>query len=338
MKLAIHHRPGSFSDRWIAHCKQENIDYKIVNCFDNDIIDQIEDCDALMWHHHHGKYKDVLAAKKVLFALEHTGIKVFPDFKTAWHFDDKVAQKYLLEAIDAPLVPSYVFYDKAEAIKWANQTTYPKVFKLKGGAGSANVKLVRTKSECIKLINKAFGTGFKQFDGKAYFLDTIKKYKSGTKSFQQVAKSFGRMLTSTEYAKNSPPERGYVYFQDFIPDNDSDIRIIIVGSKAFGLKRMVRKNDFRASGSGTIKYSVEEIDDKCVEIAFQVNKKIKSQSIAFDFVFDQTNKPLIVEISYAYSTSAYDKCEGYWTEDFQFHKGSFTPQVWMAENIIKNKG
>lgn len=336
MKLAIHHRPGSFSDRWIAYCKQENITYKIVNAFENDIIHQVKSCDALLWHHHQSVYKDVIAAKKILFALEHAGVKVFPNFNTSWHFDDKVAQKYLLEAIDAPLVPSYVFYDKKEATNWANTTTYPKVFKLKGGAGSANVKLVRTKSECIKLINKAFGKGFKQFDGKGYFLDSIKKYKSGTKSLKQMAKAFGRMLISTEYAKNVPPERGYAYFQEFIPNNDSDIRIIIIGNKAYGLKRMVIKGDFRASGSGAINYSIVEIDDRCLKIAFEVNKIIKSQSIAFDFVFDQNNKPLIVEISYAFSTLAYDKCEGYWTEDLQFHKGNFIPQAWMVEDLINN--
>ncbi|WP_353150642.1 hypothetical protein [Flavobacterium sp.] len=334
MKLAIHHAKTSFSDRWISYCDQKNIAYKIVNAFDNDIILQIKDCDVLMWHYSHGIYKDVIAAKKILFALEHAGIKVFPNFNTAWHFDDKVAQKYLLEAIGAPIVTSYIFYDKKEALDWANQTTYPKVFKLKGGAGSANVRLVKTKSECLKIINKAFGKGFNQFDGKAYFLDTIIKYKSGTKSLKQVVKSFGRMFVSTEYAKLASPEKGYAYFQEFIPNNNSDIRVIIVGNKAFGLKRMVRNGDFRASGSGTINYKVEEIDVKCVEIAFQVNKILKSQSIAFDFIFDKNQKPLIVEISYAYSSIAYDKCEGYWTEDLQFYKVKFIPQTWMIEDII----
>jgi glutathione synthase/RimK-type ligase-like ATP-grasp enzyme len=334
MKIAIHNRSGSFSERWISYCKQKNIAYKLVDVFDNDIIEQVKDCCAFMWHHHHGEFKDVILAKKILFSLEHAGIKVFPDFNTSWHFDDKVAQKYLLEAIDAPMVPSYVFYDKKEALDWANQTTYPKVFKLKGGAGSANVKLVKTKSECIKLINKAFGRGFKQFDGKAYFLDNIKKNKSGTKSFKQVIKAFGRMLISTEYSENMPPEKGYAYFQEFIPNNDSDIRIIIVGDKAFGIKRMVRKGDFKASGSGSLNFCVEEIDSRCVELAFQINNNIKSQSIAFDFIFDEWNNPLIVEISYGFAIEAYDNCKGFWTSDLKFHRESFNPQFWMVENLI----
>src|SRR5690554_784330 len=164
MKIAIHHRQGSFSDRWIAYCEESNIAYKIVNCFDNDIISQLKDCDALLWHHHHGDYKDIELAKALLFSLEQAGVKVFPNFNTNWHFDNKLAQKYLLDAIDAPLVNSYVFYTKTEALNWARKTSYPKVFKLKGGAGAANVMLARTQKNAQKLIKKSFGKGWPAFD------------------------------------------------------------------------------------------------------------------------------------------------------------------------------
>src|SRR5699024_11113747 len=208
---------------------KQGIDYKIVNAFDSDIIQQVSGCDAFMWHHHHGQFKDVLTAKRILFALEHAGVKVFPDFKTGWHFDDKVAQKYLLEAIGAPLVPSYVFYDKQEALEWANKTAYPKVFKLKGGAGSANVKLVRTEQEAIKLINRAFGRGFSQFDRWAGFMERIRKVKEGKAGFSEILKGLGRLFIATEFAKQQPREKGYVYFQDFMPDNNSDTRVVVIG-------------------------------------------------------------------------------------------------------------
>src|SRR5690554_430195 len=336
MKIAIHHREGSFSERWIEYCKNKHIEFKIVNCNDSNIIEQLKDCDALMWHHHHGVHKDVLSAKSILFSLEHAGIKVFPDFNTAWHFDDKVAQKYLLEAINAPLVPSYVFYDKEEDLTWADQTSFPKVFKLKGGAGSANVKLARTKKECKKLIRKSFGKGFKQFDGKANFLDSINKYKSGSKNLKQVVKAFGRIFISTEFSKKSPSEKGYVYFQEFIPNNDSDTRVIVIGEKAFAIKRMTRENDFRASGSGNIIFDKNQIDERCVQISFDVNNKLKCQSVAYDFVFDENNNPLIVEISYGFAMDAYDACPGYWDSSLQWHEGKFNPQGWMVEDLINN--
>ena len=164
MKIAIHKGSNDFSDRWIKYCYNNSIPYKLVNAYDNNIVEQISDCTAFMWHHYHDDYRDCLFAKQLLYSLQKKGLKVFPNFNTTWHFDDKVGQKYLLEAINAPLVPSYVFYTKKDAIEWINKTTFPKVFKLRGGAGSANVKLAKHKNQAIKFVNKSFGKGFSQFD------------------------------------------------------------------------------------------------------------------------------------------------------------------------------
>ena len=336
MKIAIHHREGSFSERWIAYCKAKDIPYKVVNCFDNDIIDQLQDCDALMWHHHHAKSKDVIAAKKILFSLEQAGVNVFPNFNSAWHFDDKVAQKYLLEAIGAPLVSSFVFYDKKEALQWVKETSFPKVFKLKGGASAANVSLVRTREQAIQKINKAFGKGFPQFDKIANIKEKYRKYKEGKIGLTGYLKSLLRFMVPARFTNSSGREKGYVYFQEFVPNNDHDIRIIIVDNKAFAIKRVVRKGDFRASGSGQIVFDREQINIECVKIAFNVNKKIKAQSIAYDFVFDQNGNPLIIEISYGFAGAIYDACEGYWDENLNWFDEKVCPQQWMVDGILKS--
>ncbi|MBW6492546.1 MAG: hypothetical protein K0B15_15280 [Lentimicrobium sp.] len=132
MTLAIHNSNSGFHPRWVAFCEANTIPFKRVNCYASDLIQQLAGCSALMWHHHQGSPRDLIAAKPILFALEQAGIKVFPDFNTNWHFDDKVGQKYLLEAIGAPLAPTWVFYDKQQALDWAKTTDFPKVFKLRG--------------------------------------------------------------------------------------------------------------------------------------------------------------------------------------------------------------
>ena len=336
IKIAIHHSPGSFSERWIDYCNMNNINITIVNAYDSDVIKQVEDCDAFMWHHNHGDYRDMLFAKPLLNSLQMAGKKVFPDFNTGWHFDDKVGQKYLLEAIGAPGVPSYVFYTKKEALSWINQTTFPKVFKLRGGAGASNVKLAHTQKEAICFTNKAFGRGFSQFDRLNYFKERFNKWKTGRDSFLGVLKGLVRLVISTEFAKFHAPEKGYVYFQEFIPNNTFDIRVIVIGDKSFAIKRLCRDNDFRASGSGNIIYDHNEIDMRCISLSFNVNEKLKSQSIAFDFVFDSNNNPLIVEVSYGFAVEAYDLCPGYWTSDLIWHEEEFNPQAWMIENIINS--
>jgi glutathione synthase/RimK-type ligase-like ATP-grasp enzyme len=334
MKVAFHQLGGSFSDRWIDYCKNKDIDYKLVNCYATDIISQLEDCEVFMWNHHHGNYKDVLFAKQLIYSLEQCGKKVFPDFKTCWHFDDKVGQKYLLESIGAPLVPSYVFYTKKEAMQWIDATIFPKVFKLRGGAGSANVQLVRTATKAHKLVNKAFGKGFSQFDRIGYFKDRLNKYHNGFDKLIGVVKGLGRLFIITEFAKFHSREKGYIYFQDFIPNNQFDIRIIVIAGKAFAIKRMVRKGDFRASGSGNILYDKGYFSNETINLAFQLTDKLQLQCAAFDFVYDQAGNPMITELSYAFLTAPYDQCVGYWDKSLQFHEGTFIPQDWMIEALI----
>lgn len=338
MKIAIHVNKHSFAERWVKYCKDNQIEYKLVNAYDNDIVEKIKDCDAFMWHFHHADYRDMLFAKSLLISLRKRGMKVFPNFDTCWHFDDKIAQKYLLEAIDAPLVPTYVFHTEKEAMKWAESTIYPKVFKLKGGAGASNVKLARTKKKAMKLIKQCFGKGFRQYRFAERFKEEWRKYRLGKSSLRQLLRPIYYKLTKrypNDFDHFHGKECGYAYFQEFIPNNTFDIRICVVGDKAFGLKRYTRDNDFRASGSGNISYSKTEIDERCVEIAFDVARRLSTQSIALDFVFDKNNTPLIVEISYGYAVAAYDVCEGYWTNDMQWHEGAnFDFCGWMVENLI----
>lgn len=336
MRIAIHDAKNSFSEYWIPFCKSENIPFKIVNCYDNKIIENLRDCDALMWHYHHNDYKDVLFAKQLLFSLEQTGKKVFPDFNTAWYFDDKIGQKYLLESLNVPLVPSYVFYDRKSALEWIENNHFPKVFKLRGGAGSANVKLVKTKNEAVKKVNMAFGRGFVQFDRREYFFDSLKKYREGKIKLINMLKASGRLLINTTYAKMKGREKGYVYFQDFVPNNKYDIRIIVIGDKAFCIKRMVRQNDFRASGSGTILYEKKYFDNRTLQVAFSVAEELNTQCCAFDFVYNENNEPLIVEVSYGFSSIGYKPCVGYWNKKLDFFEEAVTPHKWMVENIVNS--
>ena len=129
MNLAIHHRVGSFSDRWVASCEQQGIPFKLVDCFATDIIEQLEGVDALMWHWSLGDYQCLVFAKGLVQSIEQMGVRIFPNSHTCWHYDDKVSQKYLFEALGLPMIPSYTFYRQQDALAWVNQTTYPKVFK-----------------------------------------------------------------------------------------------------------------------------------------------------------------------------------------------------------------
>ena len=332
--IAIHNSNVGFHKRWREYCVLKSIKYKDVDCYANNILEQLNGCDALMWHYWQTSSKDFLKAKRILFALEHAGFIVFPDFKTAWHFDDKIAQKYLLEALNLPLVKSYHFIDKLQALKWVDKTSYPKVFKLKGGAGSVNVRLVKNKTDAKVLIDKAFKSGFSQYDKTAALRERFRKYNEGEDTFFGVLKSLYRVFDEPQYSRVIGVQKNEVYFQDFIPENEFDIRIIIIDNKAFAVKRLVRNNDFRASGSGKILFSKNHFDSELIKMSFDIASKLDTQCCAFDFVM-LNEKPKIVEISYGYAIDAYDNCEGYWDNNLVFHEGKFDSTNWMVDLIIK---
>jgi hypothetical protein len=339
MMIAIHNRPGSFSDRWIAYCDKHNVSYKLVNCYDSTIIQQLTGCDGLMWHWTHEDYRAQNFARQLIFSLEKKGIRIFPDFNTCFHFDDKVGQKYLFETIQAPLVNSYVFYSKEDARVWIDQTTFPKVFKLRGGAGASNVQLVKNRYRAIKLLNRAFGTGFPMISQYSDFKQRVWELRrdQSPKAILHLIRGLYRLFVAKEKIGLLPRQKGYAYFQDFIPENSFDDRIVIIGNRAIALRRYNRVNDFRASGSGIIKYDPNLFNLKSIQIAFDVADKIKSQSLALDFVYDKSGSPLLVEMSYGFSMGAvYDNCPGYWDKSLYFHADNVDPQRFIIEDFINS--
>lgn len=336
MKIGIY-IGGGFGERWEQYCKDHHIAYKLIDVYRSDVVKQLKDCDLFLWHFSHVSYKDMLFAKQLQYSLQMSGKKVFPDFHTCWHFDDKVGQKYLLESVNAPVVPSYVFYTKREALDWVKTATFPKVFKLRGGAGASNVRLVVSEKNAMKLIRQAFGKGFSQTNGWERLKEAVRLVKEKKASLWAIVLGIKGLFVASEFAKIHGREKGYIYFQEFIPDNRFDIRVIITGNKAIAIKRMNRKHDFRASGSGHIIYDEKQIDLRCVQIAFDVNRKLMTQSVAYDFIFDRNNNPLIVELSYGYAMHGYDQCPGFWDEQLIWHTGTVNPQYWQLENLIKEK-
>jgi glutathione synthase/RimK-type ligase-like ATP-grasp enzyme len=288
-----------------------------------------------MWHINQNNPIEILFAKQLIYSVELSGKKVFPNYNTAWHFDDKVGQKYLLEAISAPIPETSIFYDSKTAIEWVKTAKFPKIFKLRGGGGSQNVRLVPDAREARRMIRKAFGKGFLAYYAAGNIVERWRMFRLGKTNFTDIIKGIVRFVIPPPYARIKGREKGYVYFQEFIPGNNFDIRIVVVGDRAFAIKRMVRSDDFRASGSGMILYEKEHFNDETVNLAFQMSEKLRSQSAAFDFVYAD-DRIYVLEVSFGFIKEVYDPCAGYWKRDLTWHEGTFNPYEWMVDNLIKN--
>lgn len=335
MKIAIHARDGSYSDRFIRYCNINHIDYKLVDCYKSEIMEEMRDCDGLMWHWAHNDYRELLFARQLTYSLELVNKRVWPNSNTAWHFDDKIGQKYLLEAIQSPLIPTYLFFDKNEALYWAKNADYPKVFKLRSGAGSINVHLVYNFEEAKRLIIRAFEKGFSFVDRRSRFKEafwSLQRDKNWA-SAKGYLSGMARLFIPTELEKFSHNEKGYVYFQDFIPQQEYDSRLVVVGNRCFGMRRWCRKGDFRASGSGLMSFDPDMFDKESILEAFKISEKLMTQVLYFDFVTLE-GKPQLIEISYCSRMEPYDNCPGYWDENLVWHKRDKNLQYYMIEDFL----
>lgn len=326
----------SFSRKWTEFLHDRGVEVRELDLLSSDALVHAQQCDGIMWRATHSpRLKQ--AALKILYVIEHyCGIPVYPNYHSFWHYDEKIAQYYLLQALQAPVPQTWLFWHRDEALAWAKTAPYPVVFKLSVGASSSNVIKVHSEAEATRLITQIFKRGIFPMTMNEHSLAPIIP-----QSLVEVRAVLRRWLDSLNYFWNGnypqlhsvwwKPEHGYAYFQEFLPNNEFDTRITVVGDRAFGFRRMNRSNDFRASGSGNLLAEPNLIDKRCVEIAFQLSQQGKFQSMAYDFLFKEET-PVINEISYTFASWAIHQCPGYWDSSLNWHNG----QMWVEEAQIED--
>ncbi len=336
MKIAIYPDNGFYPENWAKFLKQRDIDVKWADLTAINALEQVKGCDGVMWSWSHAPH-DKIKAPRILHTIEHyLKIPVFPDRYTCWHYDDKIAQYYLLQAAGIPMPETWVFWDKSSALDWAKKTEYPKIFKLSAGSGSSNVIKVLSEKGAKKLINKMFGGGIFPMIMNEHKPKNILQNLHLWALLSRIKHviSYGLIdLYPPLPISWWQPEKGYIYFQEFLPDNAYDTRIAVIGNRAFGFHRFNRENDFRASGSGNCDADHAKIDIRCVEIAFKISKILKFQSMAYDFLL-KNNKPVVVEFQYTTGKVPGEKCDGHWDSNLNWIPGKISPEEAQIEDFI----
>lgn len=327
----------SYSEKWVEFLDARGAEVKMLDLLAPDFLEQVKDCDGVMWRWFHiQEHKQ--SAKNILALLENQLQKpVFPNSNTAWHFDEKVCQYFLLKALEAPVPESWVFWDYERAADWVQNAAYPLVFKLTVGAGASNVLKVDRVEEARKLIRRMFKQGV--------FPGTMNEFRSQfiPRNSRELREKLLRPFAAVKYLCTgqypplpSPwwkPECSYAYFQEFLPNNNFDTRVSVIGDRAFAFRRMNRKDDFRASGSGSIDWDQTKIDERCLEIAFDVSRKGNFQTMAYDFLY-RADEPVICEMSYAFVDTAVYQCPGYWDSRLNWHAGQMWPEEAQVEDFL----
>ena len=331
----------SWGHPWIEYCQRENIEYELIEWHDIDAFDKVLRCDILLWHFSHYSSAEMQHARSFLYSAKSAGLIVYPNFPDVWHFDDKVAQSYALKALRIPTPKNFVFYDMPTISNWlAKRLSFPLVAKLKSGSGSYNVQLIQSQKQASQYAKRMLlGTGFSGTPSLSF------KAKSNLVSAKSLTQIFSRIKRVLEFihtmrqARQLPKEKGYVYFQEYLKNDGFDIKVVVVGDKLSFIGRKNRKNDFRASGGGTLFFDHDIIDQQVIDMAFMAADLLGSVCIGYDFVVESdSKKPYILEISYGFSHVALLSAGGYFDRSGIWYENPMNaPEEILALLITKHR-
>jgi hypothetical protein len=105
---------------------------------------------------------------------------------------------------------------------------------------------------------------------------------------------------------------GYFYAQEFLPSNEFEISVIVVGNRAFAVRRFLQPGDFRTRGSsGRMDWDPEPIGEGAIRLAFHTARKLGAQTVALD-VLHRDREPVVMELTANYASWVVRKCPGHW--------------------------
>ncbi len=302
-------RRQSFSARWVERAAAAGHEARLVDAYGPDVAAQLEGCDAFMWWFAHLPAPR-LFAKRLLPAIEHgLGVPVFPSWRTGWHFDDKIGQQYLLEACGVPTPRTWIFWRRDAARDFCRGAAYPMVLKLTGGIVSENVRLVRSAAEAEYWIERLFGAGVVGLQEP----DRVGAAAEAVRRLRRAAAVLRGHVPAPPTSRRTELQRGYLLVQEFVPGNEFDTRVVVIGDRAYAFRRFNRPGDFRASGSGLRDPDPAAIDRDALRRAFRIARHLRTQSLALDFLRRPDGRLLVNEISYYYEGWVlHEECPGHW--------------------------
>jgi len=196
---------------------------------------------------------------KYHFLERYLGKACFPSADQALLYENKCLEAYIAEACGLPFAPTRISHRKEDALAMLETARFPLVSKVNGSSGSMGVELVRTPRAARRIIRQAF-----------------------SKTGRSIHVSWFR-------------QKDYVYFQEFIPNDGYDIRVILAGDRAFGYYRKVLKGDFRASGMNTVER--RGLPEEAIRVARKVQQHVRGPLLVVDMVHGLDGRYVIIEYS-----------------------------------------
>ena len=207
------------------------------------------------------------------------GLRIFPNPDIILANNNKSFMSMISECLfqkESFRIPTKLICSFTELIRLneENKIQYPIVVKLPRGAMSQNVFLAKNANELYKIYRQ----NAKKLPLKEQIRELIRTFKY--KNYKRHDKYTGRVI-----------------LQDFIPNLTCDYKVLKFHKYFYLFQRDVRKNDFRASGSGQLNYKYGNecpVPDGIFDKAEQISKMLNVNMLSLDFA-DNNNTLQLIE-------------------------------------------
>jgi len=209
-------------------------------------------------------YKNYI--EDILLILKDNNVLI-PPFDIFRAHDNKGYQSLLREKLSLPLMQEYYFGTLEELDKIINHIKFPIVLKGVRGSGSTNVTLVHNKNRLRKLVKR--------------------KSREASILIGQIKRYLKRYIFTNKYTYDNSRESLYYnnfLLQEYVPDLTSDWKVLIFYDKYYVFEREVRRNDFRASGSG--KFYYRNFDLKMLDFCQDIFQQLDTPWISLDVCYN----------------------------------------------------
>jgi len=204
------------------------------------------------------------------FLKKRFNVRIFPKIELLKAHENKGYQELLKKQLNINSLNS-LYLNSIETLDKLN-IKYPLVYKTITGAGGSKVQLINDLLELKKTIKKS---------DKIIVSDLIKLI---IKKFSLSRSDF------MEYKKSKRNVEPFI-LQPFVPNLENDFRVLCFGNRYYSSKRLNRKNDFRASGSGKLIYEKQPLS--LIKFARKIQLKLEAQVLSLDICFDGNDYHLI---------------------------------------------
>jgi glutathione synthase/RimK-type ligase-like ATP-grasp enzyme len=185
-------------------------------------------------------YKQLYDERVIILSKE-LGHKIFPSLDEILIYENKRYLSYWLKAHGLPHPSTYVFYNQDEAENFIRSSSFPIVAKINIGASGSGVEILKDRADAHRYIQKAFKKGITSQSGPR--LDKGKIISRAYRKLRHPVELKNRI--SIYRSISNDPQKGFVFFQEYIP-HSYEWRVVRIGDSFFAHKKIVRNE--KASG------------------------------------------------------------------------------------------